>query len=58
MSNPTIHVTYISHYGKNGLPFRCVKECTDWWDVADWIKERSLKGMKTTIVDWNYCRLR
>lgn len=48
-----IQVTYIADIEK-GKKFLCVKECTDWWDVADWIKQTNLRGYMVCILDWRY----
>lgn len=55
MRQPPILVTYVSHYGKNGLPFRCCAECTDTYDFLDWLKEREYQVKKPTeIIAWHY----
>jgi hypothetical protein len=56
MSKPKIQVTYIAWHGKNGLPFRCVKELNDWWDFADWVKQVNLSGKSVILLNWEYSR--
>lgn len=35
-----------------------VKEevCTDWYDVADWLKERATNNKITIVLGWRYLR--
>lgn len=48
MARRIIHIHYLE-CGK-----LLVEICNDWFDVADWIKERSVNGKITSIVDWGY----
>ena len=27
---------------------------TDWYDFADWVKQKNLDGIEITIVEWGY----
>lgn len=51
-----INITYVSHFGRNGLPFRCCKEVRNLKAFMDWLKERQLAGHKTIVIGWSYPR--
>lgn len=51
-----LHVTWLFTNPYHIGLFRCCEECTDPFDMLDWIKNRNESGHAVAVIHWTYAK--